>query len=157
MDRPSPPGESNDFQQAHVTLLLNSYQRLLQRSLLVTAEQSVWGQLAFEADFALLSHNTDQEPLFNYANRTALNLFEFSWEELIDMPSRLSAEPVNQQERERLLTKVTNQGFIDDYAGVRISKTGKRFQIQGAVVWNVVDEHGVYQGQAAWFKDWTWL
>jgi hypothetical protein len=73
------------------------------------------------------------------------------------MPSRLSAEPVNQQERERLLAKVTAQGFIDDYAGVRISKTGKRFLIQGAVVWNVVDEHGVYHGQAAWFKDWTWL
>jgi PAS domain-containing protein len=157
VDRLLPPDESNDFHQAHVALLLKSYQRLLQQSLLESSEQSAWGRLAFKANFALLSHNTDQEPLFNYANRAALELFEFSWEELIGMPSRLSAEPVNQQERERLLAKVTAQGFIDDYAGVRISKTGKRFLIQGAVVWNVVDEHGVYHGQAAWFKDWTWL
>lgn len=157
MDRLLPPDESNDFHQAHVVLLLKSYQCLLQQSLLETSKQSAWGRLAFTANFALLSHNTDQDPLFNYANRTALDLFEFSWDELIGLPSRLSAEPVNQQERERLLARVTTQGFIDDYAGVRISKTGRRFRIQGAVVWNVIDEQGVYRGQAAWFKDWTWL
>jgi len=125
--------------------------------LLESSKQSAWGRLAFTLNFALLSHNTDQDPLFNYANRTALDLFEFSWDELIGLPSRLSAEPVNQQERERLLARVTTQGFIDDYAGVRISKTGKRFRIQGAIVWNVIDEQGSYRGQAAWFKDWTWL
>lgn len=157
MDRLSPPDESNDFYQAHVALLLNSYQRLLQRSLLETSDQSVWGRLAYTADFALLSHNTDQDPLFNYANRSALDLFELSWDELIGMPSRLSAEPVKQQERERLLVKVMSQGFIDDYTSVRISKTGRRFQIQGAVIWSVHDEQGVFHGQAAWFKDWKWL
>lgn len=157
MDRLLLPDESNDFHQAHVALLLKSYQRLLQQSLLESSKQSAWGRLAFTANFALLSHNTDQDPLFNYANRTALDLFEFSWDELIGLPSRLSAEPVNQQERERLLARVTTQGFIDDYAGVRISKTGRRFRIQGAVVWNVIDEQGVYRGQAAWFKDWAWL
>ncbi len=153
----SEPSAANDFHQSHVALLLDSYQRLLQRDLLQAEDRWDWGRQIFSADFVLLSHNTDPDPLFNYANRVALQLFEFSWEELIGLPSRLSAEPVNQLERERLLAKVTAQGFIDDYAGVRISKTGRRFQIQGAVVWSVHDEAGVFRGQAAWFKDWVWL
>ena len=93
--------------------------------------------------------------MFDYANRMALDLFEMSWNELIGMPSRLSAEPVNRDERERLLSRVAADGYIDDYSGVRISKTGKRFLIRQAVVWNVYDEQGRYQGQAASFSDWT--
>ncbi len=157
MDSASPPSEANHYYQSHVALLLDSYQRLLHRSLLESVDERDWGRQVFTADFALLSHDTEQDPVFNYANRTALKLFEFSWDELIGLPSRLSAEPVNRRERERLLAKVTARGFIDDYAGVRISKTGRRFRIQNAVVWNVHDEQGVYHGQAACFKDWTWL
>ncbi len=77
----------------------------------------------------MLSHNTKAEPIFNYANAKALDLFELSWEELITLPSRLSAESVNQEERATLLAQVTAHGFIDNYQGIRISSTGKRFKI----------------------------
>jgi hypothetical protein len=73
------------------------------------------------------------------------------------MPSRLSAEPVNQQQREALLHQVKSQGFIDHYSGVRISKTGRRFRIDNAVVWNIFDQDGRYQGQAACFSDWVFV
>lgn len=151
------PSEANNFYQPHVELLIQSYQRLLNRSIFDNIAMQDLGRHAFTADCALLSHNTDNDPLFNYANQTALELFELNWDELIVMPSRLSAEPMNQQARERLLAEVTRKGFIDDYAGVRISKTGKRFNIQNAVVWNITDEHGVYRGQAAYFKEWHYL
>lgn len=152
------PSEANDFYQPHVVLLIQSYQRLLNRPIFSSTDnRQDLGRQAYAADFALLSHNTDDDPLFNYANQTALSLFELSWDEFIDMPSRLSAEPMNQQARERLLAEVARKGFIDDYAGVRISKTGKRFQIQNAVVWNIIDENGMYRGQAACFKDWLYL
>jgi hypothetical protein len=151
------PSEANNFYQPHVELLIQSYQRLLNRCIFDNIDVQDLGRQAFAADFALLSHNTDDDPLFNYANKTALELFELNWDELIVMPSRLSAEPMNQQARERLLADVTRKGFIDDYAGVRISKTGKRFNIQNAVVWNVIDEQGIYQGQAACFKEWFYL
>jgi hypothetical protein len=52
---------------------------------------------------------------------------------------------------------VTANGFINDYQGVRISKTGKRFQIRNAIVWNLTDSAGIYQGQAACFADWEFL
>ncbi len=147
----------NDYLRDHVERLLDSYRRLLAKPLLEVVDAETLGRQVYDADFALLSHGTESDPLFNYANKMALELFEFSWQEFIGMPSRFSAEPVNREARERLLIQVAEHGYIDDYAGVRIAKSGRRFMIQQAVVWNVHDRHGHYCGQAAWFRDWRFL
>jgi hypothetical protein len=97
------------------------------------------------------------DPVFNYANLKALELFELSWEDFTCLPSRLSAELVNQAERDRLLAKVMKKGYIDDYEGVRISSGGKRFLIKNAVVWNLMDNKQRYKVQAACFDQWTFL
>ena len=152
MQKSEPPCNANNYYEKHIALLLNSYQTLLGKPLLTLEGGESIGQQVFEANFALLSHNTDPDPLFTYANRFALDLFEFSWTEFIGMPSRFSAEPILQAERTQLLARVTAQGFIDDYSGVRIAKSGKRFLIQQAVVWNVYDPSGNYYGQAACFS-----
>ena len=149
-----PPSPANHYHEAHVALLLASYQRLLNKPLLELVAGKSLGQQVYEADLALLSHNTAADPLFNYGNRYALDLFELPWAEFVGMPSRYSAEPVNREERERLLAQVTAQGFIDHYAGVRIASSGKRFLIRQAVVWNVYDDQQHFYGQAATFKDW---
>ena len=73
---------------------------------------------------------------------------------LTSTPSRLTAEPVHRDERARLLKRTTEDGFVDDYRGIRISRTGKRFQIHQAIVWNLLDTSGVYRGQAATFSEW---
>ena len=104
-----------------------------------------------------MSHNTETDPLLNYANQAGLTLFELTWDELIVTPSRLTAEAAQRDERARLLTAVTAQGFIDDYRGVRISKSGRRFAIDRATVWTVLDEQGSPYGQAASFSDWRFL
>ncbi len=109
------------------------------------------------AHFVLLSHGLGPDPLFNYANPKALNLFEINWDELLKMPSRLSTETINQAKRESLLNTVSRQGYIDHYSGVRISAKGQRFMINQAVVWNVIDAQGKYFGQAAMFKEWDFL
>lgn len=152
-----PPSAGNRYHHKHVELLADSYRRLLGRQLWPAGEHENLGEQLFHADFALLSHNTDADPLFNYANRRALELFEFSWSELIGLPSRFSAEPVNRQQREQLLAQVTRYGYIDHYRGVRIAQSGRRFMIRDAVVWNLVDQFGNYQGQAACFGDWEFL
>jgi hypothetical protein len=156
LDLPVPSGE-NDFYETHIQLLLHSYRRLLGKPLLESSASLSLGQQVYQADFALLSHNTAADPVFNYANQTAQNLFELPWTEFIGMPSRFSAEPVNREERERLLNQVASQGYIDNYAGVRIAKSGKRFLIERAVVWNVYDSAQRYVGQAACFSDWRLL
>jgi hypothetical protein len=111
----------------------------------------------FEAPFVLVSHGTETDPVLNYGNAAALALWEMSWAELTRTPSRLTAEAPNREERARLLAAVTANGFIDDYSGIRISKTGRRFRIAQATVWNLLDERGVYSGQAAMFSHWEFL
>lgn len=154
MDKPS---NGNDFQIEHARLITESHQRLLQRPLIEPTDYTSLGRALFEADFVVVSHNTDPDPLFNYGNRKALALFEFAWHEFVRLPSRYSAEPLNRQAREALLQAVGQNGFIDHYSGVRIAKSGKRFRIERATVWNLTDRNGRYRGQAACFKYWTVL
>jgi hypothetical protein len=57
----------------------------------------------FEAPFVLVSHGSEADPILNYGNRSALTLWDISWDELTRMPSRLTAEAANREERARLL------------------------------------------------------
>ena len=152
------PGELNRYLEAHVARLLESYHYWTGKSLvqpdLPSAEQA---RQLYYASFVVLSHNTAFDPLLNYANKAGLNLFELDWPELTILPSRCTAEPLHQQERADLLAKVTQQGYIDDYRGVRISKTGRRFLIERATVWNLFDDRGAPYGQAATFSEWKLL
>ena len=111
----------------------------------------------FEAPFVVVSHGTEADPVLNYGNRAALALWEMSWEELTRTPSRLTAEAPNREERARLLDAVTRRGFIDDYSGVRISRSGRRFRISRATVWNLISEKGEPLGQAATFSEWKFI
>jgi hypothetical protein len=107
-----------------------------------------------EAPFAVLAHNTNVDPRFIYANKTAQRCFQYSWADLVAMPSRLSAESPNRAERQRLLDAVSRYGCVRDYRGLRIAKSGRRFWIEDGVVWQLVDTRGVYCGQAAMFATW---
>ncbi len=151
MDKPC---VSNHFYPEHAKQLHQSFEDLLGRPLIECAEGDLAEQL-FHAPFALLSHGTESDPIFNYGNRCALNLFEMTWEQLTRTPSRLSAEAPVKEARDALLRRVTEHGFIDDYQGVRVSSTGQRFLIEEAVVWNVIDSVGVFRGQAAALYKWS--
>ena len=111
----------------------------------------------FHAPFVLVSHGTETDPVLNYGNAAALALWEMSWDELTRTPSRLTAEAPNREERARLLAAVTARGFIEDYSGIRIAKTGRRFRIAQATVWNLLGERSQPCGQAAMFLHWEFL
>jgi hypothetical protein len=150
------PSERNCYLEFHVTRLLRSFTHWTGKTLFDTSLPAVeQARQLFNALFVVLSHDTGS--VLNYANRAGLNLFELTWEELITLPSRQTAEPSEQAERERLLAIVARQGYIDNYRGVRIAKSGRRFLIEQATVWNLLDEKGKYYGQAAMFSKWIWL
>lgn len=161
-DAPPPPepAPANGYGAAHARLLATSHRRLTGRPLIAAdgdgdaAGDDALGRRLYEAPFVLLSHGTGADPRFTYGNRTAQRLFACDWGALVATPSRLSAEPLARAERERLLAAVARAGFIDDYAGIRISRTGRRFRIARATVWMLVDDDGVVRGQAATFADW---
>jgi hypothetical protein len=71
------------------------------------------------------------------------------------MPSRLSAEPQNQDQRQAFMDSVLEQGYVSGYQGRRIAKSGRRFLIQDVTVWNLVDADGILRGQAALIRRWS--
>lgn len=152
------PGPENAWQSAHAELLISSYLRITGKELVerkgARAEMS---RALYEAPYGIVSHGLGEDPVFNYGNRAALELFEISWRDFVALPSRESAEAVDRAERQRLLDRVSQYGFVDDYRGIRISATGRRFRIERATVWNVIDEHNVYRGQAAVIFRWSAL
>ena len=138
-------------------MLCASYQRLTGSDLITADSGRSLAEALYQAPFVVLSHGTESDPIFNYANLTAQRLFEMTWAQITALPSRFSAEPLSRRERERLLKAVSERGYIDDYRGVRISSTGRRFMIEQATVWNLRDTQGRPTGQAATFAEWVVL
>lgn len=64
------------------------------------------------------------------------------------MPSRLSAEAQNRDERQQFLARVERLGYESGYKGVGITKSGRRFMIEEATLWQLIDADGKLHGQA---------
>ena len=140
----------------HGMALTSSFHHWTGRHLIEpTGDAEREARLLFEAPFVVVSGGAEADQLLNYANLTALGLWEMDWETLVKTPSRHTAEPMHRDERARLLERTHRDGYVDDYAGIRISRTGKRFRIERAIVWNLVDATGAHRGQAATFDTWT--
>ena len=152
------PSEANHYSQLHVVRLLASWHHWTGQHLvdseLSAAEQA---RQLFHAPFVVLSHDIAADPVLNYSNQAGLMLFELTWDELVQTPSRLTTEPIHREGRAALLAEVSRRGYIDHYRGVRISKTGRRFLIERAMVWNLLDDRGAPYGQAATFSEWKFI
>lgn len=136
-------------------ILLDSFQQFLGYQLIArdtTVQQQ--SQRLFTADFVVVSHGIEADPILNYGNQTALKLWEMSWSDFRQTPSRLTAEPLKREARQAMLQQAKTQGYIDNYSGVRISQTGRRFIIEQAIIWNLLDSKGNKCGQAATFEHW---
>lgn len=152
------PSEDNAWMQEQAGLILRCYRHWTGRDLIdATRGAADAARALYLAPFVVLSHDAAADPRFTYANLAAQRLFEMTWAEIVGLPSRYSAEPLAREERERLLARVAREGYADDYSGGRISRTGRRFLVQRATVWNLFDGSGAFCGQAAAFSDWQML
>ena len=154
-----PPEDLEPWRQPqwllHTQVLLDSFQKFLGRELLPRSDDPEdEAKRLFEAPFVVVSHGTQEDPILNYGNRTALTLWEMDPATLTSMPSRLTAEPMHRDERSEMMARALRDGFVDDYRGVRISRTGRRFRIDRAIIWNLVNHSGQRVGQAATFSEW---
>lgn len=142
----------------HVSCLLRSFRHWTGRNLIEpTGDEEEDAKRLFEAPFVVLSHGVEKDPILNYGNGVALELWEMTWDSFINTPSRLTAEALNREERSRLLKEVTGGGYSYRYRGIRVTSRGRRFRIDNATVWNLLDEEENYCGQAATFDRWTYL
>lgn len=143
---------------AHTQILLDSFRRWLGRDLIPrTGRPLDDAKILFEAPFVVVSHGSQADPILTYGNRTALMLWEMDPETFLATPSRMTAEPLHRDERARLLARTTRDGYVDDYRGIRISRSGRRFRIDDAIVWNLLDAAGSHVGQAATFSEWMYV
>lgn len=140
-------------------LMIESYFRKTGRPLFEEeVEISDVAQLLWDAPFALLAHDTDDDPKFVYANNAALSLFECEWSEIIGTPSRESAAPDKeiQDDRSALLAKALENGFVDGYEGWRKSFKGTPFKVSNTTIFNIESPGGDPMGQAAVLRLWEY-
>jgi hypothetical protein len=148
------PSAANNYHREHVLMMLENLKRWTDYDLIKEYGFSLatLGEQVFNANFYILSHNHAADPILNYGNQQVLEQWEVSWDELTSMYSRDTAKPVDRSARSAIMEQVKVQNYINGYSGVRVSKTGKEFQILDGTVWNLFTSNGDLCGQAAWFK-----
>jgi hypothetical protein len=146
--------------------ILDSHQRVFERPLIAEPAGGLVplqrAQALFSSERLVLAHDAadpaaDPGPRLIYANRAALRLWRRPWDAMVGMPSRLTAEPGERAERAQALGRAQRLTAIGDYAGIRMDSRGRRFRIEGARLWTLLDERGRPLGQAASFARWWWL
>ena len=139
-------------------LILDSYSHWLKNDLLDRNGPDLQvAQRMYFADRVIVAHGTEEDPILCYANHAALQLWEADLATLLTMPSRKTAEPDERADRSEMLRRGLEKGFIEDYSGIRVSTSGRRFLIRQATVWNLIDQSGMRAGQAATFDTWEYL
>lgn len=145
------------YDPTFVGLLLHSWQNRLGTSLspsgLDVRAAARW--IYEDAPFCLLVHNTSSDPRFVYANLTAQACFEYDWDAITRLPSRMSADISDQPQRQGFVDTVSRQGFATGYRGLRVSRSGRRFWIEDVTMWQLTDASDTLRGQAAVYARWT--
>ncbi len=146
---------NTEFYITHGEILANSYKNLTGNNLIKKSKKGLPKIIQlWNAPYAILSHGIEDDPIFNFGNRIALELFEFTFSDFIKLPSRKSAEEANREKRAKIMDEVAKNGFIRNYTGTRISATGKSFKILDTHIWNLSDREENLYGQAALFEKW---
>ena len=132
---PSPLWYS-DIMVTHASHLLRTYydvtggKELVPMKILEKDPTEAAKLLFFLPNRVVVSHGTqcDSEgPVLNYGNSAALKRWVASWEELTSMPSKYTAETVEQTAREEFLRKVFSDGVVENFSGVRIGLDKSRY------------------------------
>lgn len=145
-------------------LIARCYELTLGESLLARAnifnagEGEALAEALFNCHLAILSHEVvvsanGRDNKYNYANKTALDVFERSFEEQTQLLSTQSAQADStaQNQRNTLLAECLMKGHVR-FSGERLSATGKTVVLNDAVLFNLFDAAGVYCGQAVVFE-----
>ncbi len=149
----------------HSQRLLHSFRHALGRPLLpeleagldASADIQAQAKQLFEAPFVVVSHGTEADPIFNYGNALALDLWELSWEAFTQLPSRKSAQDSERPERAEMLAQAKAQGYFEGYVGDRTTSNGQHFRMEDGIIWTVADTTQTIWGQAATFSQYHFL
>ena len=141
-----------------VHLLLVSYENTFGEPLLPTQQSFKSkldkGKACYSMNQPIMAHDNTPDPCLIYANSLALDIWVLCWDEMIGMPSRLTAPIEMLKERKKALNQAKKYA-INNYQGIRVNSEGERFCIKNAKIWTLLDPKDNVYGQAATFSDWT--
>lgn len=143
----------NSFsERALIERIEASYQKITGQPLPSPQQYSdrIWW-LHHEAPYSILAHAGGPDPVFIYANQCALQCFQYSREQILQLPSRLSAATLDQQARQVILDSLAIKGIVQGYTGMRVNSKGEFFPIYDCEIWQLKDDADVLWGQAALF------
>ena len=132
---PSPLWYS-DAMVDHASHLIKSYyevtggKELVPMKILYSDPTEAAKLLFFLPDRVVVSHGTQKDlegPVLNYGNSAALKRWGASWEELTNMPSKYTAEAIEQSARAEFMRTVTENGVVENYSGIRIALDKSRY------------------------------
>ena len=126
----------------HTQILLDSYVNCTGKQLIERTSLEEDAENLTKADFVIVSHNDQPDPILTYGNTIGLGLGEWDWDTFVKTPSRYTAQPSRKELREIMLSKVQERAYFKGYEGVRISASGKRFMIKNALIWNLIEKEG---------------
>lgn len=136
--------------------IVESYRRRVGGALISTKGGSGTGDTCnalMAASSVILCHDGAADPCFIFANHAAAAVWRMGVEELVGMPSRLSAPPELRAERAQALAQAATDGVLNGYSGERVAADGSRFMIVDATLWTVDLPNGGL-GQAVLFDTW---
>lgn len=115
------------------------------------AERLEW--LNNHAPYAILAQNNKEVPHFIYVNTFAVSCFKYTENEMLSLPSYLSAAADGQIERNKILEQVQSNNIAFNYSGIRLTKFNEPFTINDGIIWKIFEhgDHGEIIGQAALF------
>ena len=133
---------------------------LCSRSLVQLTDQSLAQHLSLAEDkdihehsvYAFLSHGSQEDPIFCYFNKAAMEMFQYDRDEIYKLPSRYSAPSgAARQTRQKVIdgTAEEDKGYYYLPPVIRQAKNGDLYEISDILLWNVYDDEGYRLGQAA--------
>jgi hypothetical protein len=142
---------------AHTRLLADCHTFWTGKKIFPDLDDIQLARWMYHAPFVVVSHGNEADPVFTYANIQAQSLWNLSWKEFTSLPSRKSAEPVEEITRQALMEEGRKKGVVFLNSGIRISKEGKRFYIKDVVLFNLFTNATPFLGQGAIYERWEFI
>mmetsp|Transcript_12925 Transcript_12925/g.17671 ORF Transcript_12925/g.17671 Transcript_12925/m.17671 type:complete len:252 (-) Transcript_12925:59-814(-) len=146
---PPPPEEKEEVTARtdvimHSLMLLESFRKAAGTPLMEGADISSAPTMLFKAPFCLVSATTNDEPVLNYANQTALDFLGYTWEEL----TSLSLEKIiNDKDKFNEAVKQAEDN-TSKYTGDFLTKSGSAVPAEDSNVWCIKSGKGDVVGRA---------
>jgi MEKHLA domain len=128
----------------------NSLAQAHNQSLLEMMKVDSIEQVHTHKRYAVLSHGTQDDPIFCYSNVAARDAFQYTEHEFYQLPSRYSAPGGgDRQSRQKIMEDADNANYWIIPHGIRQRKDDSLFEFRDVILWNVYNPQGVRVGQSA--------